>query len=228
MSVNEALVKKLKLLPDHRALILQPPDQSYTADIGLEPEAAVFDEAFAGSYDFVQLFVKSVADLELFGPIALRAAKEDAMLWICYPKGTSKIKTDINRDRGWETVTEAGMEGIASIAVDETWSALRFRPAGMVKSASRARRERDPSSASGTRAYVSASSPVPSAPPEDLLTALADAPQAKAIFDKLAPSHKKEYIKWIEGAKRAETRSSRIVKTIEKLNAGLKNPYDKG
>lgn len=71
----------------------------------------------------------------------------------------------------------------------------------------------------------------PAAPlkmPEDLLAALDAAPEARQFYDKLAPSHKKEYVSWIVEAKREETRQSRIQKMVEKLSKGLKRPSDKG
>ena len=48
-----------------------------------------------------------------------------AVLWVCYPKGN---KADINRDTLWPILTEFGLRPISQVAVDETWSALRFRP----------------------------------------------------------------------------------------------------
>ena len=52
----------------------------------------------------------------------------DSVLWFAYPKGTSKIKTDINRDTIRVTGEEFGITTVTAIAIDETWSALRFRP----------------------------------------------------------------------------------------------------
>lgn len=52
----------------------------------------------------------------------------DSVLWFAYPKGTSKIKTDINRDSLRETAEEYGITTVAAVSIDDTWSALRFRP----------------------------------------------------------------------------------------------------
>jgi hypothetical protein len=49
------------------------------------------------------------------------------VLWLCYPKKSGALKSDITRDIGWEPVSEAGLLGVTQIALDETWSALRFR-----------------------------------------------------------------------------------------------------
>ena len=58
--------------------------------------------------------------------------------------------------------------------------------------------------------------------PKDLMKELKDDPEAKAFFDKLSYTHRKEYVRWVEEAKKAETRQSRIVKTIEMLRKGKK------
>lgn len=47
------------------------------------------------------------------------------LVWFLYPKGG---RADINRDSLWPIVAEHGMRPITQVAVDETWSALRFRP----------------------------------------------------------------------------------------------------
>jgi hypothetical protein len=61
--------------------------------------------------------------------MALNAIKEDGLLWISYPKKTSKIKTDI----GGDVMTHAGYDGVSLISINETWSAIRFRPKHKVK-----------------------------------------------------------------------------------------------
>ena len=87
-----------------------------------------------GIFDFVQVFVKSISELEKQAPVAIKAVKYDGLLWICYPKQSSGIKTDINRDTGWSVVQQAGLRPVTQMAIDDTWSALRFRPGERVGS----------------------------------------------------------------------------------------------
>ena len=68
-----------------------------------------------------------MAELEALAPEAIRAIKHDGLLWISYPKRSSKVKTDIARDVGWDVVAQAGLRPVTQGSVDETWSALRFR-----------------------------------------------------------------------------------------------------
>lgn len=58
----------------------------------------------------------------------LKNIEPDSILWFAYPKGTSKIKTDINRDTIRLTAEEFNITTVTAISIDETWSALRFRP----------------------------------------------------------------------------------------------------
>ena len=58
----------------------------------------------------------------------LKNIEPDSVLWFAYPKGTSKIKTDINRDTIRVTGEEFGITTVTAISIDDTWSALCFRP----------------------------------------------------------------------------------------------------
>ncbi len=65
-------------------------------------------------------------------------AEGDAMLWFCYPKGSSKkYKCDFNRDTGWQKLGELGWEPVRMVAIDEDWSALRFRNPDFIKTMTR-------------------------------------------------------------------------------------------
>ncbi|MBN8620229.1 MAG: hypothetical protein J0L63_15070 [Anaerolineae bacterium] len=134
---NTSLIKKLLLKPGYRAVVLRAPE-GYSDLLGELPEGVTFDQQADGIYDWVQLFVRSTAEVETHAPAAMAAVKPGGLLWLTYPKQSSKIKTDINRDRGWQAVVAAGWEGVTQIAVDETWSALRFRPLSEIKVLTRA------------------------------------------------------------------------------------------
>lgn len=56
------------------------------------------------------------------------------LLWFAYPKGTSKkYKCDFNRDDGWEPLRKLGFDTVRQVAIDEDWSALRFRRVEFIK-----------------------------------------------------------------------------------------------
>lgn len=88
-------------------------------------------------YDFILIFVRNLAEVETFSSIALHNLLCDGVLWFCYPKKTSKIyNPDIDRDHGWKAINDAGFHGIRIVAIDEEWSALRFRNIRFIKSSS--------------------------------------------------------------------------------------------
>jgi bacteriocin resistance YdeI/OmpD-like protein/uncharacterized protein DUF1905 len=61
-------------------------------------------------------------------------------------------------------------------------------------------------------------------PPEDLKAALAAAPDARMSFDRLSFTHRREYVEWIEDAKRADTRQRRIAETVRRVHAEEATP----
>lgn len=125
-----SLVRKLNIKPGYKVLILNAA-QGYQLE-GL-PEGVEVTRDSSGTFDLVQLFVYSRSDIEQKALEAMKAVRPGGLLWFAYPKKTGKIKTDISRDSGWNTVVEAGWEAVTQIAIDETWSALRFRPLSEIK-----------------------------------------------------------------------------------------------
>lgn len=124
---GSSLIKKLGLKPGQRALLMNAPD-GYRALLGALPEGVELHDQPEGSYDFIQLFIRNKAQLERDAPVAIAALKQDGMFWISYPKQSSKVPTDITRDRGWDVVEQSGLQGVAMVSVDDVWSAMRFRP----------------------------------------------------------------------------------------------------
>ncbi|WP_136605817.1 hypothetical protein [Paenibacillus dokdonensis] len=122
---NEELLKKLRYKNGH-ALVLNAPE-GY--DLAIESESSDSKAAF------IQLFVNNAEQVHEWVPQAISRLAEDAVFWITYPKQTSKVKTDINRDSLWKLVESiAPYRPVSNVAVDEKWSALRFRHVDLVQS----------------------------------------------------------------------------------------------
>ena len=75
----------------------------------------------------VIVFVKRRAGLAAKVAPAVDAAKRDLLSWIAYPKGGQQ-QTDLNRDILREQLLRLGVEGVRLVALDDVWSAMRFRP----------------------------------------------------------------------------------------------------
>jgi hypothetical protein len=83
---------------------------------------------------FVLAFVTRKAEVDALAPLVAARAPGDAVVWFAYPKGSSKkLKCDFNRDTGWDQLEAAGFETVRAIAIDEDWTALRFRRSEFVK-----------------------------------------------------------------------------------------------
>ena len=74
------------------------------------------------------VFIHNNKDYLNFLKTGLKNIEPDSVLWFAYPKGTSKMKSDINRDTIRMTGEDYGITTVSAISIDETWSALRFRP----------------------------------------------------------------------------------------------------
>jgi hypothetical protein len=121
------LVKKLGIRSGQRVLILNAPD-GYVESLGELPEGVELSDTREGKFDFVHLFVKDSTELDAFRPAALDAVEYDGLLWISYPKRSSKVKTDLTRDVLWELTKPTGLRPVTQVSVDAIWSAMRFRP----------------------------------------------------------------------------------------------------
>ena len=136
-------------------------------------------------------------------------------------KKSSRIDADLNRDKLWGVFGEYRFRPVNLISLDDGWSAMRFKFEDEVS-----KRHKQEQSTDVFRKYIDVQKKIVTAPPE-LQALLKKNKNVKQYFESLAYSHKKEYVSWILEAKRQETREKRIVKTIEMLNAGKKNPNDK-
>jgi hypothetical protein len=125
---DEALVAKLQIRPGSRLLLLGAP-AGYRQRIDPLPGDGAIDEAPAAgaTYDAVQVFCRDSGALAALAPAAIAAYARGRILLACYPKGGAKAGTDLNRDAGWAPLADAGLRPVRHVAIDETWSALRWR-----------------------------------------------------------------------------------------------------
>lgn len=121
------LSRKLLIKPGHRVLFLNAPPGVEQA-LGPLPAGVDVLHTPGGRFDVVHLFVRTRADVERDAMTALKSVRPGGVLWISYPKRSSATETDLSRDTGWESLKSAGWEAVSQVAVDDVWSALRFRP----------------------------------------------------------------------------------------------------
>ena len=124
---ESALVKKMKLKPGQRMALIHPPED-YLAELGLLPPEVELSEQLSGQFDWIQIFVRNKAELEAILPQVIGALKPASLLWISFPKGSSKIQTDLTRDKGWDALQQTDLKWITLISVNDLWSAFALRP----------------------------------------------------------------------------------------------------
>ncbi len=129
---------KLQLKDQKVIHVLDAPD-SFERELrglkGVKVLRAVGSEPVA----FALAFATTQADLERHvKAIVKRSIEGDVVLWIAYPKGSSKkYRSELARDAGWQVLGDLGFEGVRMVAIDEDWSAARFRRAQFIKSLKR-------------------------------------------------------------------------------------------
>jgi hypothetical protein len=123
-----SLWTKLNLQEQREIVVLNAPS-SFAAELkALERVRVRRRIAKVKELTFVLAFVVKKVDLDKVAAMVVSKASGDALLWFAYPKGTSpKYKCDFNRDSGWDILRQSGFDTVRQVAIDDDWSALRFR-----------------------------------------------------------------------------------------------------
>ena len=172
--------------------------------------------------DFALVFAINQNQLNGILKDVLPALNEEGKLWVAYPKTTSKIVSDLNRDCSWQLLNQSGFENVRQVALDHVWTATRFKKPEQIKIPSR---PAVPNNVSVEIEGVDMKARTVAAP-TDLEKSLSKNKKARDFFDKLSFTNKKEYLKWISDAGN-EARQARIESTIAKLLSSKKNPAEK-
>jgi hypothetical protein len=126
--MSTALWGKLNLKDDQEIVVVNAPKSFAAALQGLSPRRVRQSLSGANEITFALIFVDEKRELDKVSAAVVAKAKGDAVLWFAYPKGTSKkFACDFNRDTGWDVLRAAGFDTVRQVAIDEDWSALRFR-----------------------------------------------------------------------------------------------------
>lgn len=135
--------QKLNLKEQKQILVLNAP-------VSFEPELKALkgvtiqrDLKDAAQIEFSLAFVTKQKEVDTLGKAIAKKTQGDAVVWFAYPKGSSKnYKSEINRDSGWKVLGEAGFEPVRMVAIDEDFSAVRFRRVDFIKTLTRGKEHR--------------------------------------------------------------------------------------
>ncbi len=133
------LFKKLNFKQHKEILILDcPPDLK--AETTAMQDLTIIKTGInsISAIEFVLVFIKTQAEINAIAPLIDKKLKGDGIVWFAYPKQRSKKhKVEINRDNGWEILGKSGFEAVRQVAINENWSAVRFRKVAFIKTMKR-------------------------------------------------------------------------------------------
>jgi hypothetical protein len=210
---------KLKIKAKATLLTINAPIDFKKGLQGLPADVKITDSG--KDYDQVHWFVLNRSQLEKEMSKVMKLVKPGVIVWVYYPKGTSKIQTNLTRDKGWDCLLSEGdkLTWISLISFNDTWSVFGFR----AKTEADKKKDAKPKVEREIFKWVDPQTKEVTLP-DDLAAALKKNKKQSDIFNALSFTCKKEYIEWIVTAKREETRTERIKGTIERLAKGWKNP----
>lgn len=216
----QTLLEKLQLKDEKNLLIQGLPSSIEKQFIKLNFSKGVTPLLKIRKIDFALVFAVNQRQLAEILKDVIPALQEEAKFWIAYPKLTSKIASDLSRDKNWDFVSDYGFEAVRMIALDNMWSAGRFKK---------------PEASTVKKDNFCSTNPAPGvdyknrtiAVPDELQQLFNTNKKAASFFDSLAFTHKREYVEWIVSAKKDETKQKRLVTTMEKLIAGKKTFNEK-
>jgi hypothetical protein len=119
------LLKKLGVKPGFRLFVLQPPLHYFEWLAPLPGDLEIL-ETPRKPLDFIHLFVKGKKEFEKALSSNKKFLKKDGMLWVSWPKKSSKVETDLDENVIRDFGLAQGLVDIKVCAVDETWSGLKF------------------------------------------------------------------------------------------------------
>jgi len=209
--------QKLKIKENFNLLTINAP-ADFRKNIGELPKGVKISND-SKNFNQVHWFVMNKAQMDKELTKILKLIKDDVILWIYYPKGTSKLQTDLTRDKGWDNLLRHDELGwISLISFDDTWSTFGSR----LKTEADKKREEKPRE----RPIFDYVDPKTKSIrlPDDLSAVLRKNKRQEDFFNTLSFTNKKEYIEWIITAKREETRVERVKGTLDRLAKEWKNP----
>ncbi|MEO6547182.1 MAG: YdeI/OmpD-associated family protein [Ferruginibacter sp.] len=216
LAPSQSLLEKLQLKDEKNLLIQGLPSTVEKQFVKISFAKNVTPLLKARKIEFALVFAISHKQLKDILRDVVPALHENAKLWVAYPKVSSKIVSDLTRECHWECITQHGFEGVRLIALDNIWSAMRFKKLEKI---------RIPSIVNEVPGIDLEKRTITT--PAELEALFAKNEPAKAFFETLSFTNKKEYITWISSAKREETKQARLESTIDKLTYLKRNPSEK-
>ncbi|HEX8277212.1 MAG TPA: YdeI/OmpD-associated family protein [Segetibacter sp.] len=220
--MQQSLLEKLQIAGEKNFLIQGIPSSIEKQFIKLSYSKNVTPLLRIKKIDFALVFAINCNQLNGILKDVIPNLSVNGKLWVAYPKTASKIASDLNRDCTWELLIQNDFEIASEITIDHVWSALWFKkvaPVAVVEKLTESKKVEFKGVGEFAKKLVVA--------PSELEKIFTRHQKAREVFQNLSLTNQEEYVAWIEGAKRQDTRTRRLEATVEKLLAGKKNPSEK-
>lgn len=226
---QQTLLEKLQVVNEKNLLIQGLPSSIEKQFVKLSYSKNVTPLLKIRKIDFALVFAISVNQLNGILKEVIPCLNPEAKLWVAAPKSTSKIVSDLNRECSWDVLCENCYESVEQVNLDHVWSASLFKRSA--KAMAMVAETKLPAVVAEPKKQVEFKSVDFDknlvVAPVELEKMFTGHKKAREVFQNLSVNNQKEYVEWIEGAKRKDTRSRRLEATVEKLLAGKKTPMEK-
>jgi hypothetical protein len=223
---QQTLFEKLEISNEKNFLIQGLPSSIEKQFIKLSYSKNVTPLLRIKKIDFALVFAINGNQLNGIMKDVLPILNAGGKLWVAYPKTASKIASDLNRDSNWEILTGNNFVSVCEVTLDHVWSALRFERTSPIVTAIAEPEKVVIETKKVELKGVDFDKNLVVAPTE-LEKMFLGHKKAREFFQNLSATNQKEFVEWIEGAKRQDTRTRRLEATVEKLLAGKKSPLEK-
>ncbi len=216
--LQQSLFEQLEITSEKNILIQGLPSSIEKQFIKLSYSKNVTPLLRIKRIDFAMVFAVNGNQLRNILNEVFPHLNEKGKLWIACPKPTSKIVSDLTRESNWEILANNNYQLVTQITLDNVWSASRFHKIEGVPKLIETKKIELKGVDFDKNLIV---------PPAVLERIFTRHKKARDCFQNLSETNQKEYVEWIEGAKREDTKNRRLEATVEKLLAGKKNPSEK-
>ena len=228
--MSSSLFEDLEL-KDERSLLIQGlPSSIEKVFVKLSYAKNVTPLLKSRKIDFALIFAVNQNQLNNILREVFSALHSNSKLWIAYPKQTSKIVSDLNRQCSWDLLVQSGFENVNVVSIDNVWNAIRFKKTE-VASLPLPIKNGTTVTTVETKEITSVTTLVDFdknlvVPPVELERIFKKHKEAKEFFTSLSVIHQNEYVSYIEDTRKGETKQRRLESVVEKLTSGKRTPLE--
>ena len=228
--MSSSLFEDLEL-KDERSLLIQGlPSSIEKVFVKLSYAKNVTPLLKSRKIDFALIFAVNQNQLNNILREVFSALHSNSKLWIAYPKQTSKIVSDLNRQCSWDLLVQSGFENINLVSIDNVWNAVRFKKTEVASLPLPIKNGTSVSSVEHKE--VTSVTPLVDfdknlvVPPAELEKIFKKHKEAREFFTSLSVTHQNEYVSYLEDSKKGETKQRRLESVVEKLTSGKRTPSE--